>query len=544
MQQMMSLLRSDGDRVVRQVLRAARRVRNAAEDLALRAGPFSYRAWLAAHEREQPPAIADGPVISIAMAGSGTHLEAAAASVLAQSYPHWELCVAAAGAPLPALPSDPRIRIVPGGGSGIAAALNRAAAAARGAYVALLDPNDTLAPHALAWMAAAIGDGAPDLLYTDETLTDSAGAPAAPVFKPDWSPDLLVSCSYPGSLLAVSRAAMEHAGWFREGYDGAHGYDLALRITDARTRVRHIPRVLYRRRRECPKREAERRALEDALRRRGERAAVEDGPVPGTWSVRRIPSGAALASIVICSRNPELLRACLDAIDARTSYANRETIVVQHGFSGDAGDRRLAWDGPFDFAAMNNMAAREAKGDVLVFLNDDVAPIAPGWLEALVAQAERTDVGIAGALLEYPDGTIQHAGIVMGIAGAAAHPLRGMRESPLWTWARLARNVSAVTGACLAVRKAVFEMLGGFDAAFPVNYNDVDLCLRARRAGYEVVLESRARLVHDEARTRDPRTSEDERGLLLQRWGQLLERGDPYYSPNLSRGRESPKLRW
>ncbi len=506
-------------------------MRQAAESCALRFGPSSYRAWLRRHERERPESAAPGVRISILIAAGGSpRLDEAVASVLAQSYPQWELCVGGPGGWR--APADARIRTADCDGE-TAAVLNRAGEPATGEYVAVLDPNDLLAPHALAWIAQAIGDSHPDALYTDE---DDAGR--RPVFKPDWSPDLLTSASYIGGLFVVSRAAIDSAGWFRAGCDCAETYDLALRLAESGARFRHVPRVLHHRRHE-PDSAAERRVLTDAFRRRGIRARIEDG---SPWAVRRIPSGAALASIIVCSRNPELMRACIGGIDARTSYSNREIVAVQHGFATPLGDKRLAWDGPFDFAAMNNLGAGAAAGAVLVFLNDDVTPVESGWLDALVAQAERPEVGIAGALLEYPNGTIQHAGVVVGIANAAAHPLRGLSESPLWPWARLTRNVSAVTGACMAVRRSVFEELGGFDTAFPVNYNDVDLCLRARQAGYEVMLETGATLVHDEARTREGTTSEDERRLLFERWRSIVECCDPYYSPNLSRSREAPKL--
>ncbi len=507
------------------------RMRQAAESCALRFGPSSYRSWLRRHERERPAGAASGVTISILMAGAGSpRLDEAVASVQAQSHLRWELCIYGSGGWCAA--DDAHIRKVDCGGDA-AATLNRAGEVATGEYIAVLDPNDVLAPHALAWIVQAIDDSHPDVLYTDE---DVAGR--RPIFKPDWSPDLLTSANYIGGLFVVSRAAMDRAGWFRAGCDGAEVYDLALRVAESGAPIRHVPRVLYHRRHE-PDTGAERRALEDAFRRRGVCTRVEDG---SPWMVHRIPSGTALASIIVCSRRPELLRACIGAIDARTSYSKREIVAVQHGFTAPLGDKRLKWDGPFDFAAMANLAARDASGDVLVFLNDDVTPVESGWLDALVAQVERPEVGIAGALLEYPNGTIQHAGVVVGIANVAAHPLRGLTESLLWPWARLTRNVSAVTGACMAIRKSIFEELGGFDTAFPVNYNDVDLCLRAREVGYEVILESAARLVHDEARTRDGTTSETERRKFFERWRGIIERGDPYYSPNLSRSREAPKL--
>jgi GT2 family glycosyltransferase len=191
---------------------------------------------------------------------------------------------------------------------------------------------------------------------------------------------------------------------------------------------------------------------------------------------------------------------------------------------------------------MNNCGAEAARGEVLVFLNDDVEPLAPQWLEALVVHTQRADVGVVGALLLYPSGAIQHAGIALGIMDGAGHPQRGSLDGGYWDWSGMCRNVSAVTGACLAIRKRLFEELGAFDPAFPVNYNDVDLCLRARAAGYAVLYEPAAALRHREAQTRLAVTRYEERELLYERWGEELERGDRFYNPNLTAVREDASL--
>ncbi|MGE5486989.1 MAG: glycosyltransferase [bacterium] len=465
------------------------RLWRAARCAALRLASPRYSSWLARHERIAPDSdLAGGPLISIVTPAP----EQAAASLRAQSYTRWQM------------------------GPG-------------GEYTAFLGPGDTLSPHALAWVAAAISKSRPDAVYTDEDAIENGRA--HPIFKPDWSPELLRHCNYAGGLLVISSSAL----------DGCDPGAALNRLAERRGRVEHVPRVLYHR--AGPNREvveAVARAASLSLPR-----GAGDQPWESRMDAPRSASEAApLASIIVCSRQPQLLRACLNAIAAGTQDIARETITVQHGFEEPLGDKRLSWTGAFDFAAMNNLAAREAAGRVLVFLNDDVTPLAPEWLDALAAQAMRPEVGVAGALLEYPDGAIQHAGVVVGIAGVAAHPLRGLKASPLWPWARLTREVSAVTGACLAIRKSVFEELGGFDSAFPVNYNDVDLCLRARRAGYEVILEAHARLCHDESHTRSGKTAPEERERFIERWRDAIERGDPYYSPNLSRRREMPLLSW
>ena len=203
---------------------------------------------------------------------------------------------------------------------------------------------------------------------------------------------------------------------------------------------------------------------------------------------------------------------------------------------------RVPYTGRFNFAAMNNRGARHASGDVLVFMNDDIEPFESGWLTALLAHANRREVGAVGAKLVYPSGAIQHAGMVIGIMEGAGHLHRNTFGSQYWNWLPFTRNVSAVTGACLAIRSGVFEELGGFDESFPVNYNDVDLCLRARQAGYEVIVEPAATLRHYECQSRQAGVRLEERYLFEQRWSAHLERGDPFYSPHLRRTLEDAGL--
>ncbi len=201
--------------------------------------------------------------------------------------------------------------------------------------------------------------------------------------------------------------------------------------------------------------------------------------------------------------------------------------MVEHeldaSFAG--GCARVRYSGSFDFAAMNNLGAKSAKGEVILFLNDDVLPLDPGWLDAMVAQAQRPEAGVVGALLLYPDGSIQHAGIALGLMGYTGHPGRGTLDGGFWPWALATRSVSAVTGACLAIRRELFEKLRGFDSRFPVNFNDVDLCLRAREAGYEVILEAAARLSHDESRPRARGVTWEEREQFWERWGGKIAEG-------------------
>ncbi len=202
----------------------------------------------------------------------------------------------------------------------------------------------------------------------------------------------------------------------------------------------------------------------------------------------------------------------------------------------------MPYTGPFNFAAMNNRGVEAASGEIIVLLNDDIEPVSAAWLSELIAHAQRPEIGVAGARLLYPNGTIQHAGIAVGIMDGAGHPTRGGFDAAQWPWSRYTRNVSAVTGACMAVRRSVWEELGGFDSAFPVNYNDVDFCLQARRAGYRVTYEPAAVLRHHESATRPRGTTFEERELFYERWGGMVDEGDPFYNPNLTRTREDCSL--
>jgi GT2 family glycosyltransferase len=260
-----------------------------------------------------------------------------------------------------------------------------------------------------------------------------------------------------------------------------------------------------------------------------------------------------LASLVVCSRNEKLLRRLLTSVRNRTQYTERQIVVVHHAAAGQDGIKHLLstmddvklvrYEGPFHFSRMNNLGAAAAAGDVLVFLNDDIEPLEASWLERLVAHCQRPDVGVVGAKLLYPTGALQHAGMAIAINDGCGHPGRGAYTTPYWKWTDMTRDVSAVTGACLALKRDLFNTLGGFDDAFPMNYNDVDLCLRARRAGYRVLLEARAILRHYECATRQGGVAAWERERWCRRWSAELDRSDPFYSPNLSRMSEDASLR-
>ncbi len=387
----------------------------------------------------------------------------------------------------------------------------------RGPYVALYDSLGAPAPDAFERAARRTGEDAVDLLYGDEAAEITGGKPAHPVLRPDWSPELLSACMYMGRFLAISRAALDRAGSF----DGL--YSLARQAAASGARIARAPEVLY--------------------------CAPPSGVEEGT-ALQPLESGP-LATLIICSRSGTLLPRCLGGIHHRTRYRPYECVVVAHrGFDDarlDAAAARhqarvTSYTGPFHFARMCNQGAGEARGELLVFVNDDVTPRSPGWLGYLAAHALRREIGAAGAKLLYPSGAIQHAGVAIGIVDGAGHPGRGTFGRPWWPWLDFTRDVTAITGACLAIRTSVFREAGGFDERFPVNYNDVDLCLRLRRAGYRVVVEPRAVLRHDECRSRPGRTTAQERELFWDLWGDELASGDPFYHPAFAPEREDLAL--
>lgn len=439
-------------------------------------------------------------------------------SLLAQTWPHWQLSVPSHLLPdLAGLAPDPRI------------VSDASHDIAKGHYRAILDAGIVLAPFALASFAEALQDCQAELAYSDSDHLDSNGLREMPVFRPNWSPDLLCSPLYPGAFL-LTRA----------------DFSRTCLLDDTPLAACHVSRVLYHSRLSNPL-EARQFSLEAALVR-GKLTTVA-----GNFRIIRPLAGDPLVSIVICSRNPYLLSRCLGGLARKPAGIRYELIVVHHVSGNDddfrirsiitsAGAASLEFEGAFNFSAMNNLGAKNARGEVLLFLNDDVEPLIPRWLESLVVQIQRPSVAIAGAQLLYPSGLLQHAGVAVGIGDGCGHPGRFSHEVPHFPWLNLARDVSAVTGACLAIRRDVFDQLGGFDPGFPVNYNDVDLCLRARQAGHRVVYEPAAVLRHDECQTRLGGTTYDERKAFLARWRSIVDAGDPFYNSNLTRLTEAASL--
>ncbi|HVX67364.1 MAG TPA: glycosyltransferase family 2 protein, partial [Bryobacteraceae bacterium] len=552
-----------------------------------------YDCWIAEFERRDPllvplrlRALSTVPLISIVVPvynPDPRHLESAIASVRRQGYPHWELCLACDGPVSAAIEAvlaraaaaDPRIRrtalAVRGG---ISAAANAALTLARGGYVAFLDDDDELAPDALLEIAEAL-ERHPDagFLYSDEDKISIDDRRYDPFFKPDWSPDLLLSENYVCHLLVARRDLVETAGGLRSECDGAQDHDLILRLAERTASIVHIPKVLYHWR-ACEgsaalesgaKPEAacaSLRAVEQHLARTGRSARVEPGAVEGRLRVRyAIPAGSRVTIIIPSGGNARALAACLDSLHAKTLYRDYEVLVIDNSrgsrieriVSGFAREglavRSMNWpERRFNYSAMNNAAARECTTPLLLFLNDDTRVIAPEWLEAMVELGTRTDVGAVGARLLYPDGRIQHAGVIVGLFQHCGHAFRGLPGSlrHYFDFPDVIRNVGAVTAACMLVRSAVFKEAGGFDEArFPIAFNDVDLCLRLAQSAYRIVYTPHASLYHDESLSRrGRRLLRDQTGVQALRtfWRDAIAY-DPFYSPNLTCTAEDYTLR-
>lgn len=524
------------------------------------------------------------PIISVVMPVFNPQIQFlrnAIDSVKRQVYERWELCMADDASTDPATRellteaarSEPRIKLTFRETNGnISACSNSALALASGEWCALLDHDDELTEDALAMVAAEV-NAHPDagLIYADEDKIDGGGVRSNPFFKTDWNPELFLGQNYINHLGVYRTDLLRRIGGFREGFEGSQDYDLALRCIEQLrdNQIRHIPRILYHWRMAAGSlagvvdakpyaRDAARRAIADHLRRREISGRVE--PCPENHESHRviyeIVGEAPLVSAIILTRDrAALLGRCIAGLRERTDYENLEIIVVDnasvesetHEFL-QAGERdghfRVLTDASiFNFSRLNNLAARSARGAILALINNDIEADDAGWLREMVSHAARPEVGAVGARLWYPDGTLQHGGVVLGLGGVAGHAHHRIpRGHPgYFNRAFLQGNYSAVTGACLLTRKLVFDQLGGFnDTDLAINFNDVDFCLRLRRLGLQVVWTPYANLIHHESATRGHHRSSEEQAQFareasyMQRtWGgELLQ--DPFYNPSLA----------
>ena len=556
--------------------------------------PAEYARWITKHEpgaaelkRQRGHRFTRSPKVSVVVPvynPPAAFLDAMIASVRTQTYGNWELCLADGASTQPhvrpileSAAADDRIKVafMPAN-AGIVGNSNAAAALATGDFLALLDHDDELAPFALHEVVAALNDQPDaDFLYSDEDKLNTHGDRVEPNFKPDWSPETLRSRNYVCHLTALKRSLFDAVGGFRAGFDGSQDYDLVLRASERATRIVHIPRVLYHWRMHAQSTafvkgsknyafEAGKRAVGEHLLRLGIDGSVHDGPILGTYQVVYHLRTQPLVSVIVPNKDQAaMLARCVDSL-AKSSYANYELLIVENGSTlpeTHAYYRELAkqphmriveWTRPFNYAAVNNFAAAQARGELLLFLNNDTEGINPDWLEAMVKLAVQPGLGAVGAKLYYADDTIQHAGIVLGMGGVAGHShLFYPREAQGYMQRlRITQNVAAVTGACLLMPRMVFEKVGGFDEGFVLAFNDVDLCLAVQKAGYRVVWTPDAELYHLESKTRGYEDTAEKQArfkreydLFHLKWGAVLEAGDPYYSPHFRLDRPDFALR-
>lgn len=524
------------------------------------------------------------PLISVVMPVYETPewaLREAIDSIRHQLYPYWELCIADDASRSPhiadllrrAAADDHRIKWMRRERNGhISAASNSALSLAEGEFVALMDHDDLLPQHSLYEVAVALNKNPSlDIIYSDEDQIDRKGRRYLPYFKTDWNIDLLLGHNMVSHLGVYRRTLLQRVGGFREGFEGSQDYDLALRCADATipSRIFHIPSVLYHWRRgygaasfsegqldKCSV--AALRAINDHLDRRGEAGQAQSHPVLPQWSrvIRSIPRPAPLVTLIVPTRDrADLLGMCVDGLLNRTDYPELEILIVDHEselpetfklfekLKLDSRVRIIPYAGTFNYSAINNMAVAEAKGTIIGLINNDIDVIHPDWLSEMVSLAVLEDVGAVGAKLIYSNDRVQHGGVVLGVGGVANHFNHLLPRGAVGYFGRnlLTSSVSAVTGACLIVRRSVFEQVGGLNETdLPVAFNDVDFCLRLKKKGYRNIWTPHAELYHHESASRGSDNTPEklarfksETKYMLDNWGSELEH-DPFYSDNFS----------
>lgn len=546
-------------------------------------GPW-YEAYIPDEEtleKQRKKKFKDAPLISVAVPAYRTpkvFLCQMIDSLKAQTYGNWELCIANGspddremGQVLAKYASeDSRIRVMDlKENLGIAENTNQAIAMARGEFIGLMDHDDLLAPNALYEVVAAINrEPLADAVYTDEDkVTTDLDEHFQPHLKPDFNLDLLRSNNYICHFFVVRRSIVEKIGGFRREFDGAQDYDFIFRCVEASKKVVHVPEILYHWRTHKASTadnpaskmyafDAGKRAIEAHLQRTGTNGTVSHTPDLGFYRVQYPVQGKPLVSIIIPNKDEkETLKACLDSIRKSTDYKNYEIIIVENNstedetfayyreLSKEPDIRLLRWKKEFNYSAINNFGAKHAKGEYLLFLNNDVTIITPEWMSEMLGMCGRPEVGAVGVKLIYPDNTIQHAGCVVGIGGIAGHMFVDMpaERTGYLHKASILQDMSAVTAACMMVKKSVFEQVEGFTEKLAVAFNDVDLCLKINRAGYLVVYDPYAKLYHMESKTRGAednkakvRRFQTEIEYMRCNWLDILKNGDPYYNKNLS----------
>ena len=566
-------------------------------------GPKEF--WIRLHERFEPEEVPYGPwyeayvpdeselekqrkhrftyepLISVAVPAfrtPETFLIQMMKSLLAQTYSNWELCIAN-GSPEDTvmkgileeyMKKDSRIRVSElTENKGIAGNTNAALEMAEGEFVGLLDHDDLLAPNALYEVVKALeADRELDAVYTDEDkVTTELDEHFQPHLKPDFNLDLLRSNNYICHFFVVRRSVVKKAGGFRQEFDGAQDHDFIFRCVETARRVGHIPEILYHWRTHKASTadnpaskmyafDAGKRAIEAHLQRTDTEGVVTHTPDLGFFRVKYPVQGNPLVSIIIPNKDEkETLKDCIESIRKKTEYENYEIIIVENNstteeifqyykeLSQDPRIRLLRWKKEFNYSAINNYGVNHARGEYLIFLNNDVKIITPGWIKEMLGVCQRPEVGAVGVKLIYPDNTIQHAGCVIGIGGIAGHMFVDMpaNRTGYLHKASILQDMSAVTAACMMMKRTAFEEAGGFTEKLAVAFNDVDLCLKVRKNEKLIVYDPYVQLYHMESKTRGAEDStekvrrfQEEIEYMRCQWIDILKKGDPYYNKNLS----------
>ena len=512
--------------------------------------------------------LTNSPLISVVMPVYNARqkwLRPAIESVIKQTYTNWELCVVLNCSTVDHIRSvleeyrakDSRINLIVAESKGnISLAINNGLQAANGEFVVWLYCDDELHQSAL-YETVKLFDQNPelDVIYTDNDIVDAQGNRREFCFKPDWSPTYFLGFMYVGHLLCVRRSLALEAGGCNSRFDGIQDYEFMLRLSEKRDRIGHIPEILYHSRElrrtvlrwdseESRISSLQQQAAQSYLDRQQIKAKASYG---GSYRIVLVPlkrSSFPKISVIIPSKDaPELLEPCLKSVFTKSTYPNFE-VVIGDNQTTDARAldimqqypvRRISYDAPFNFSRINNICAQQANGEFLLFLNNDTEVCTSDWIEQMIFYAEQPSIGAVGAVLIYPNHTIQHAGVVIGSGGTADHLARHFPENSHGYYGslRCAHEISAVTAACLMVSKAVFELVGGFNEHFNTIYQDVDFCLKCRRLGKRNIVTPRSRLLHKESATRGHCDDLLDRALLLDLWEELIIKGDPYYNQNL-----------
>lgn len=528
------------------------------EDMRIQCASFEYR-----------------PKISIITPVLNTReewLRSSIESVLHQIYDNWELCIADDGSDQPHIretlncyqQKDARIKVkYLNENQGVSGASNEALAMANGEFIGFLDHDDQLLPNALYEVVLMLNRNASaDFIYSDEILISKRGKPVFAYFRPDFSLDYMLSHCYIVHFVVIRASILKKIGGFRAEFKVSQDYDLFLRVLSQTRNVLHIPKILYRWRQYESSTghllkervmESSRRALQDFADREGIKGVVWGTKNFNFFRLKRDILDRPKISIIIPTKDRiDLLRRCIESIQNRSSYDNYEIIIVDNmsqeeetaAYLDGLGKsyencRIIKFNEKFNYSKLNNYAAEFARGEHLLFLNNDIEVLNSDWLEAMLEQSQRDEIGCVGAKLLYPDRKIQHVGVVVGWGGRAEHIYKWLHSNDIGYMGHFVsiRNYSAVTAACMMLRKSIFNEVGGFDERFEIGFGDVDLCLRVRELGYENLFTPYAELLHYESATRgrsfsfDPHPNDTKR--FIERWQEYIKGGDPYYNPNL-----------